>query len=83
MQKDGLRSCVLATVGDTAVTTWDDSGEVKAEDGILPIDELERRAIVQALETLRGNVSLAAQRLGIGRATLYRKLARYGLMGRS
>ena len=49
-------------------------------DGITPIDELERRAIEHALEVLEGNVSLAAERLGLGRATLYRKLAKYGFL---
>jgi two-component system, NtrC family, response regulator HydG len=47
---------------------------------IVPLDQLERRAIEQALHRLDGNVSLAAQRLGIGRATLYRRLAQYGLL---
>ncbi|MBK7367625.1 MAG: sigma-54-dependent Fis family transcriptional regulator [Candidatus Eisenbacteria bacterium] len=52
-----------------------------AADGeILPIAELERRAIEHALRKLDGNVSLAAKRLGLGRATLYRKLAQLGLL---
>lgn len=33
-----------------------------------------------SLRALDGNVSLAAQQLGIGRATLYRRLAQYGLL---
>ncbi len=49
-------------------------------DGILPIAELERRAIENALRVLDGNVSLVARRLGLGRATLYRKLAQLGLL---
>jgi DNA-binding NtrC family response regulator len=51
-----------------------------AGETILSIDELERRAIEHALKLLEGNVSLAADRLGLGRATLYRKLAKYGLL---
>lgn len=47
---------------------------------IVTLKELERRAITHALATLNGNVSLAAKRLGLGRATLYRKMAQYGLM---
>lgn len=47
---------------------------------IVTLETLERRAIEQALRVLEGNVSLAAQRLGIGRATLYRRLAQYGLL---
>lgn len=49
-----------------------------ATDGIVPLDELEARAIRHALKVLDGNVSLAAKRLGLGRATLYRKLASLG-----
>jgi two-component system response regulator RegA len=39
------------------------------------LDELEKRAINCALTLTNGQVSQAAQMLGIGRATLYRKLA--------
>lgn len=46
---------------------------------IVPLEELERRAIVAALAALDGNMSLVARRLGLGRATLYRKLAQYGI----
>jgi sigma-54 dependent transcriptional regulator, acetoin dehydrogenase operon transcriptional activator AcoR len=38
------------------------------------LDELSRVAVQQALESARGNVSLAARTLGISRQTLYRKL---------
>lgn len=46
------------------------------QDGIVPIEELERRAIRHALKVLDGNITLAATRLGISRATLYRKVSR-------
>ncbi len=48
-----------------------------APSGILPLAEVERQAIVRALEANGGNVSEAARVLGIDRATLYRKLKRY------
>lgn len=41
--------------------------------------EVERMAIVQALEVYQGNVSKVAAFLGIGRTTLYRKLKRYAI----
>ncbi len=47
------------------------------EERILPLEELERRAITHALRVTRGNVTRAARALGIGRATLYRKLERF------
>ena len=41
---------------------------------ILPLDEVERRAIVHALKVTDNNIPDAARALGIGRSTLYRKL---------
>ncbi len=46
---------------------------------ILPLSEVERMAIVRALELTRGNVSEAARRLEVGRTTLYRKIDEYGM----
>ncbi len=42
----------------------------------------ERSAIASALEAARGNKSLAAQRLGVSRATLYEKMAQLGIAHR-
>ncbi|MGE3675981.1 MAG: helix-turn-helix domain-containing protein [Polyangiaceae bacterium] len=42
---------------------------------MVPLRELERRAIAHALMVADGNVGQAARLLGIGRATLYRRLA--------
>lgn len=44
-------------------------------DEVVPIRELERQAIERALKVTRGSVTKAAKLLGIGRATLYRRLA--------
>jgi transcriptional regulator with PAS, ATPase and Fis domain len=46
-------------------------------EGILPMTELEKRAILQALEYTKGDRVMAAHLLGIGRTTLYRKLKEY------
>ncbi len=46
-------------------------------DEIVPMAELERRAIKRALRATEGSVERAARLLGIGRATLYRRLATY------
>ncbi len=43
----------------------------------VPLGELERRAIVAALERKHGNVKEASTSLGIDRSTLYDKLKRY------
>jgi DNA-binding NtrC family response regulator len=42
---------------------------------VVPMRDLERNAIERALHATRGSVTKAAKLLGIGRATLYRRLA--------
>ncbi|HLL85658.1 MAG TPA: sigma-54 dependent transcriptional regulator [Longimicrobium sp.] len=44
------------------------------EEGVVPLRELERREILKALAVTKGSVTKAAQMLGLGRATLYRRL---------
>ena len=51
-------------------------------DGVASLEDLERRAIEQALQRCGDNLSDAARRLGIGRSTLYRKIEQYGLKER-
>jgi DNA-binding NtrC family response regulator len=48
---------------------------------IIPLMELERRAIMNALEYTKGDRAVAAHLLGIGRTTLYRKLKEYQIAG--
>ena len=43
------------------------------------LQEMERRAILQALEDTGGDRLRAAKLLGIGKTTIYRKLKEYGL----
>lgn len=63
-----IREPAPGTTGSSSTST---SGTVRS------IEEAEREAIVEALRHVGGNVTEAARRLGIGRATLYRKLTRY------
>jgi DNA-binding NtrC family response regulator len=51
-----------------------------AQSGIIPLTEMEKRAIREALEYTKGDRVMAAYLLGIGRTTLYRKLKEYGLV---
>ena len=46
---------------------------------LVSMEEVERRYMMRVLEAVGGNKTLAARVLGFDRATLYRKLARYGL----
>lgn len=48
---------------------------------IVPLAETEKRAILEALRYTKGDRSTAAELLGIGRTTLYRKLKEYGVEG--
>jgi DNA-binding NtrC family response regulator len=46
--------------------------------GIVPLAEIEKQAIISTLEQLNGDKQMAARLLGIGKTTLYRKLREYG-----
>jgi len=45
---------------------------------LVPLEEVERRYILRVMEAVGDNKTLAAQILGLGRKTLYRKLERLG-----
>ncbi len=45
----------------------------------VPLSELERTALVDAMQLVQGNISQAAKLLGLSRAALYRRLEKYGL----
>ncbi len=47
--------------------------------GIVPLREVERRALLRAVRETGGDKPLAARLLGIGKTTLYRKLKEYEL----
>jgi two-component system response regulator HydG len=44
---------------------------------ILPMADVERQTILNAIQQLNGDKLLAARLLGIGKTTLYRKLKEY------
>ena len=45
----------------------------------MTLEEVERKTISDALNSCSGNLSIAAQKLGITRQTLYNKIKRFGL----
>ena len=45
----------------------------------MPLEEVERLLIRKALARYGGNVSQAAQALGLSRSALYRRLEKHGL----
>jgi DNA-binding NtrC family response regulator len=50
-----------------------------AADAVIPLNQVERSAILGALAKTKGDRAAAAHFLGIGRTTLYRKLRVYGI----
>ena len=65
----------LRNLGNEAYPALD---ATPGRNNIVPLLELEKRAIIQAIEQLHGDKLEAARRLGIGKTTLYRKLKEYG-----
>lgn len=47
--------------------------------GVATINQLESVAIENAIQAFKGNLTEAAKALGIGRATLYRKVKQYNI----
>jgi DNA-binding NtrC family response regulator len=86
------RACALTSgptihVADlpTTIQCWRQQTQSAAEAppaqrGILPIAEMEKQAILSAIEQLHGDKLEAARLLGIGKTTLYRKLKEYGVL---
>jgi DNA-binding NtrC family response regulator len=74
-----LGSGPILHVGDLPSNLQYGTGErMPRNDELLPLDELERRAILRALRESAGDKLAAARLLGIGKTTLYRKLKQYG-----
>jgi two-component system response regulator HydG len=85
------RACALTSgptihVSDmpSSIQTWKSQTQCNCGDlpgmseKITTLVELERQAILQALDQLHGDKLEAAKLLGIGKTTLYRKLKEYG-----
>jgi two-component system response regulator HydG len=49
------------------------------DDSIVRVEDYERKAIANALSKNSGNLSKAADDLGVARTTLYRKISRFGI----
>jgi DNA-binding NtrC family response regulator len=53
------------------------TGQTDSRPKVSTMDEMESKAIEGAIAQFRGNLTEAAKALGIGRATLYRKVKQY------
>jgi transcriptional regulator of acetoin/glycerol metabolism len=45
----------------------------------MTLDEIEKRMIVKCMKHYEGNVSRAAEALGLSRAALYRRMEKHGI----
>jgi DNA-binding NtrC family response regulator len=73
-----LGSGPILHAGDLPTSLQYGTGErLPHNDELLPLEELERRAILRALKEAGGDKLAAARILGIGKTTLYRKLKQY------
>jgi len=79
-----LGSGPILQVGDLPSNLHYGTGErMPQNDELVPLEELERRAILRALREASGDKLAAARLLGIGKTTLYRKLKQYDAQARS
>jgi transcriptional regulator with PAS, ATPase and Fis domain len=77
--------CAVALGSDTVLTVDDlasvpngaSAGSLSDSDELVPLAEMERRAILNALRKTKGDRLAAARLLGIGKTTLYRKIKQY------
>ncbi len=74
-----LATGIVPRTNGNEAATLRESPVVTGQSQVLPLTEIEKRAIIDALEYTRGDRAVAAHLLGIGRTTLYRKLKEYNL----
>src|ERR1700731_1444070 len=80
------RACALSSANEIQIRDLptqiygapiDLMGMSQPSNGIVPMAELEKQTILNALTQVNGDKMLAARLLGIGKTTLYRKLKEY------
>ena len=75
-----VRMAVLHTEGDPVTADALEFDEMPlAADASLALNDMEKKQIIHALEQTKGNRTMAAALLGIGRTTLYSKMKEYGI----
>ena len=75
-----LGSGPILETSDLPTTVHGSSGErMPNRHEIVPLEDLERRAIFNSLRETTGDKVAAARMLGIGKTTLYRKLKQYNM----
>lgn len=78
--KSVVRMAVLHTEGDMVMADTLEFDEIPSvADDTLSLSDMEKTRILRVLEQAKGNRTLAAKLLGIGRTTLYNKIEAYGI----
>lgn len=85
--KNLMERVVLMVIGNTItkedIILHNDKEQVNGlaglQDGLVSLDEMEKKSILKALEVHHGNLSRVARVLGMSRGTLYRRLEKYGI----
>ncbi|MEI6314467.1 MAG: sigma-54 dependent transcriptional regulator [Syntrophus sp. (in: bacteria)] len=74
-----LTQVLRRTNMESAAPTRTNTEDLQSVPEILSMEELEKKAMLQALVGTQGNLTMAAKQLGMGRATFYRKIDKYAL----
>jgi DNA-binding NtrC family response regulator len=77
------RAVILSDQGilapDDLMLSKDESKTMLTETGLYDLEDMEKRTILKVLRLNNGNVTKAAKEMGITRASLYRRIEKYGL----
>ena len=73
-----LSKCEILSQDDFVLRTKSSSAQI-TEPSAIRLEDFEKNAISNALSRHNGNLSKAAEEMGIARSTLYRKIARFGI----
>lgn len=74
-----LQHCIERWVIDSSLPLVPEKRDEAGKNTSLNLEELERQTIRRALEQSNGNLSVAAELLGITRYSLYRKIDKHGI----
>ena len=74
-----LQHCIERWVIDSSLPLVPEKHDEAGKSASLNLEELERQTIRRALEQSNGNLSMAAELLGITRYSLYRKIDKHGI----
>jgi DNA-binding NtrC family response regulator len=74
-----IRQAPVRPVATQLPTTWDEFKKLKHQIRDAAVQQLERRFLTEALQRCDGNVSRAAEEIGIQRTNLHALMRKYGL----